>query len=139
VTLTDHGITSEGTLGKPETTSANAFRFTTPAVATPATVTQVPDASPVHYFLKVAGVTGDSTDKDHKGWFEIDGFDFGVTQSGGAATGSGAGAGKVAFSPLTVEGHDGENLSAETFKPARRAGGRAGADFVPAKSRPGAL
>jgi type VI protein secretion system component Hcp len=73
VTLTDRGLTTEGTA---ETAGANAMHFANTAPVTSNTVTQVPGTSPVHYFLKVGGVTGDSTDKDHKGWFEIDGFDF---------------------------------------------------------------
>ena len=104
VALTDQGVTTEGTLGTPETTNVNAFHFAAPPAAMPNTVPQVPDGSASRYFLKVAGATGDSTDKDHKGWFAVDGFDFGATRSGNAAgAGSGAGAGKVTFSPLSVD------------------------------------
>jgi type VI secretion system secreted protein Hcp len=104
VSLTDQGVTTEGSLGKPETTNVNAFHFTAPPAATPDSAPQVPDGSALRYFLKVAGVTGDSTDKDHKGWFAVDGFDFGATRSGGSAgAASGAGAGKVTFSPLSVD------------------------------------
>ena len=59
--------------------------------------------TPAKYFLAISGVKGDSLDANHKGWFEISGFDFGLgnTSSIGSATG-GAGAGKVTFSPLTL-------------------------------------
>jgi type VI protein secretion system component Hcp len=64
----------------------------------------VPASSPLHYFLKVDGVTGDSTVKGFEGWFAVDGYDLGVQNTGsiGSATG-GAGAGKAQFSPLTVD------------------------------------
>src|SRR5262245_39414648 len=59
--------------------------------------------TPAKYFLALDGVKGDSIDTNHKGWFEISGFDFdlGNTSSIGSAPG-GAGAGKVTFSPLTL-------------------------------------
>ncbi len=68
--------------------------------------TVVPAGSPLHYFLKVAGATGDATLKGFEGWFSVDGFDWGVqnaTAIGSASTG--AGAGKTTFSPLTVDIH----------------------------------
>ena len=60
----------------------------------------------IQYYLKVDGVTGDSTVKGFEGWFTVDGFDLGVQNSSsiGSATG-GAGAGKAQFSPLTVDIH----------------------------------
>ena len=59
--------------------------------------------TPAKYFLALDGVKGDSLDANHKGWFEISGFDFdlGNTSSIGSATG-GAGTGKLIFSPLTL-------------------------------------
>src|SRR5262245_56305020 len=59
--------------------------------------------TPAKYFLALDGVKGDSFDANHKGWFEISGFDFDLenTSSIGSASG-GAGAGKVTFSPLTL-------------------------------------
>ena len=59
--------------------------------------------TPAKYFLALDGVKGDSLDANHKGWFEISGFDLdlGNTSSIGSATG-GAGAGKPIFSPLTL-------------------------------------
>jgi type VI protein secretion system component Hcp len=59
--------------------------------------------APARYFLALDGVKGDSLDANHKGWFEISGFDLdlGNTSSIGSATG-GAGAGKLILSPLTL-------------------------------------
>jgi type VI protein secretion system component Hcp/Ca2+-binding RTX toxin-like protein len=59
--------------------------------------------APAKYFLALDDVKGDSLDANHKGWFEISGFDFDLrnTSSIGSATG-GAGAGKPIFSPLTL-------------------------------------
>jgi type VI protein secretion system component Hcp len=66
----------------------------------------VPASSPLHYFLKVDGVTGDSTVKGFEGWIAVDGYDLGIqnTASIGSASG-GAGAGRAQFSPLTVDIH----------------------------------
>src|SRR5246127_1178630 len=66
----------------------------------------VPANSPLQYFIKVNGATGDATLKGFEGWFSVDGFDWGVQNSRtiGSATG-GAGAGKTTFSPLTVDIH----------------------------------
>ena len=59
--------------------------------------------TPAKYFLALDGLKGDSLDANHKGWFEISGFDFdlGNTSSIGSATG-GAGTGKLILSPLTL-------------------------------------
>ncbi len=103
--LTDRALKIDGSVGTAETVSFDGGSSTglLPAVQTPP-VDAVPANSPLHYFLKIDGVTGDATDAAHKGWFEIDGFDFGVLSSIGSATG-GAGAGKTQFSPLTIDIH----------------------------------
>jgi len=69
--------------------------------------TAVPANSPLHYFLKVNGATGDATLKGFAGWFSVDAFDWGAQNatSIGSATGGGGGAGKTTFSPLTVDVH----------------------------------
>src|SRR4029077_13291491 len=74
--------------------------------------TPVPANSPLQYFIKVDGATGDATLKGFEGWFAVDGFDWGVqnTTSIGSA-GSGAGAGKTSFSPLTVDIHSHSGLA----------------------------
>src|SRR6185437_10282464 len=63
---------------------------------------QVPQSSSLDYFLKIDGITGDSTDAQHKGAFAVDGFSFGSTDAV-SALGSGARAGRATFSPLTVD------------------------------------
>jgi len=65
----------------------------------------VPASSPLHYFLKVDGVDGDSTVSGFEKWFSIDGFDIGVRNTGSLSAGGGAGEGKAQFSPLTVDIH----------------------------------
>ena len=65
----------------------------------------VPASSPLHYFLKVDGVDGDSTVSGFEKWFSIDGFDIGVRNTASLSSGSGGGAGKAEFSPLTVDIH----------------------------------
>ncbi len=49
----------------------------------------------VDYFLKIAGVDGESTDDKHKAEIEVESFSWGEQQSGTAGHGGGAGAGKV--------------------------------------------
>src|SRR5262249_37488922 len=78
-------------------------RFLGPStVSLPPTTIQVPQSSPLHYFLKIDGVTGDSTDAKHKGEFTVDGFSFGSTDVVNGS-GSGAAAGRATFAPLTVD------------------------------------
>ena len=64
---------------------------------------QCPATAAVELFLKLDGITGDSTDKAHPSWIDILSYDFGITNSSsiGSATG-GAGAGKVSFSDLSI-------------------------------------
>ena len=76
------------------------------------TATSVPAGSPLHYFLKVDGAIGDATLKGFAGWFAVDGFDWGAQNSTSASTGSGGGAGKTTFSPLTVDIHSLAGLAA---------------------------
>ena len=49
----------------------------------------------VDYFLKLEGVTGESTDGDHKGELDLESFSWGATNLGTAGHGGGQGAGKV--------------------------------------------
>jgi type VI secretion system secreted protein Hcp len=55
-------------------------------------------------FLKIAPLEGESTDKDHKGWFDLKSFNLNVTQSGSMAWGGGGGTGQAHFGdiPITV-------------------------------------
>ena len=50
----------------------------------------------VDYFLKLDGITGDSTDAKHKGEIEVESFSWGVSQTASVG-GGGAGAGKAVF------------------------------------------
>lgn len=49
------------------------------------------------YFLKIAGVEGESGDDKHKGEVHLESWSFGATQSGSGSSGGGRGAGKVAM------------------------------------------
>jgi len=51
-------------------------------------------------FLKLDGVDGDSTDRNHKGEIEIQSFSWGLSQTGAHGTGGGGGAGKVSFQDI---------------------------------------
>jgi VCBS repeat-containing protein len=55
------------------------------------------------YFLLIDGLNGGSHAAGHEGWFEIDSFDFDISDVIATATGTGGGEGKVTFSPLTVQ------------------------------------
>ena len=51
----------------------------------------------VDYFLKLDGIKGESADAKHKDEIDIEAFSWGMTQTGTAHTGGGAGAGKVSM------------------------------------------
>lgn len=51
----------------------------------------------VDYFLKIAGVDGESTDGKHKGDIDLESWSFGATQTGAGHSGGGGGTGKVAM------------------------------------------
>ena len=57
------------------------------------------------YFLLIDGVTGDSLDASHKGWFEIDAVSLGAVNSGQFLFGSGLVSGKNAFSEVQISAH----------------------------------
>ena len=63
----------------------------------------VPTPSPLHYFIKIGNLKGDSTVKGYENWFSVDGYDWGVQTP--SSTSAGGGAGKAQFSPLTVDVH----------------------------------
>ena len=64
--------------------------------------TALPAATAAKFFLLIDGVKGDSTEQNHVGWFEIEGFDLDVSNLTDAS-GGGSGAGKAVFSPLSIE------------------------------------
>ena len=70
----------------------------------PSAAVAVPTNSPVHYFLKVTGATGDVTDRAHKGWFAVDGFDIGVSTPFADPAGTEV-TGRTQFSALSVDIH----------------------------------
>jgi type VI secretion system secreted protein Hcp len=47
-------------------------------------------------FLKIEGIDGESQDKNHTGWIEIDSFSWGVTNTGSVGGGGGGGGRAVA-------------------------------------------
>ncbi|MFX1765863.1 type VI secretion system tube protein Hcp [Paraburkholderia sp. A1RI-2L] len=56
----------------------------------------------VAMFMKVDGATGESADKQHGGWSDIQSFSWGATQPAAMATGGGGNAGKANFDDLVV-------------------------------------
>ena len=54
----------------------------------------------VDVFLKLGDIKGESTDAKHAGEIDVLSWSWGVSQAGTAASGGGAGAGKVSFSDL---------------------------------------
>ena len=55
------------------------------------------------YFLQIDGIPGESTDKDHKDWIDIESFSWGLTLVTSGA--GGAGTGKATFSDLAWTQH----------------------------------
>ncbi len=53
------------------------------------------------YFLKLAGIIGESSDSKHKGEIDLLAFSFGESQTGSHAAGGGGGAGKVQMSDFS--------------------------------------
>jgi type VI secretion system secreted protein Hcp len=49
------------------------------------------------WFLKIDGISGESTDAAHKGEIDVQAWSWGVSQSRPASSGSGGGAGKASF------------------------------------------
>ena len=52
--------------------------------------------------MQIPGLTGGVTDSKHQGTFEIDSFQWGVADTTNSSSGTGAGAGKVTFNPITI-------------------------------------
>ena len=49
------------------------------------------------YFLKIDTIEGESVDKDHSKWIDVDSWSWGVAHAGSTGTGGGAGVGKAVF------------------------------------------
>ena len=92
-------LTPSGSFGYDLTQNVAIDPSTLP-VPVPGTV--LPAATASKFFLLIDGVKGDSTEQNHVGWFEIEGFDLDVSNPTDAS-GGGSGAGKAVFSPLSIE------------------------------------
>src|SRR5262249_58048766 len=116
ITVTVTPPTTKGNVGLPQTTEFDLTGAATDAVASAITTnvvtttqvplasaaTPVPAGSPLHYFLKVDGATGDAALKGFAGWFAVDGFDWGAQNSTTiGSAGTGGGARQTTVSPLT--------------------------------------
>jgi type VI protein secretion system component Hcp len=103
VTGTIKGQNPDGSLDAGQTVSFNVTNGNTPvnhdALAAFAHSHEGPALT---YLLKVDGVTGDSTIKGYEGYLTVDEFTF-TELTRFANAGSGAGAGKPQFDPLTVD------------------------------------
>jgi type VI secretion system secreted protein Hcp len=65
--------------------------------------TSLPALAAQDYFLKIDGVAGESADKDHKGWINIDSFNWGIQSTASVLNGTGATVGKPVFSDFSWE------------------------------------
>jgi len=57
-------------------------------------------ASLQDFFIKLAGIDGESKDSKHIGWIDVLSFSYGVSQSSSTFTGGGGGVGKASFDAL---------------------------------------
>src|SRR3989344_4704549 len=54
------------------------------------------------YFLQIDSIKGESTDKNHKDWIDINSFSWGISNSGSVVSGGGGpSSGQAVFSPLS--------------------------------------
>jgi len=58
-------------------------------------------ASLQDFFIKIAGIDGESKDSKHTGWIDVLSFSYGVSQSSSNFTGGGGGVGKASFDALS--------------------------------------
>jgi type VI secretion system secreted protein Hcp len=70
-------------------------------VAEPATGAPPSSDMTTDYFLKIEGISGESSDSKHKNEIELEAFSWGETNTGCATSGGGAGAGKVQMQDLS--------------------------------------
>ena len=91
----------------------------------------------VDYFLKIGDIAGDSTDRDHRDWIDLDSFSWGLSNTSTGGGGSGGGSGKALFSdfswtqgldssvvPLFLAVARGQRYETATFDAARTFGAR---------------
>ncbi len=53
------------------------------------------------YFLQIGDIKGESVDKNHKDWIDINSFSWGISNSGPVGSGGGGSSGKAIFAPLS--------------------------------------
>ena len=127
ISVTDQSATKHGIIGTPQTFAfdlsenkiaaavssdiASSDIVSSAGLPAASAAVPVPASSPLHYFLKIDDLKGDSTVKGFEGWFSVDGYDIGVQNTGSLSSGAGGGAGKAEFSPLTVDIHSLAGLS----------------------------
>lgn len=56
----------------------------------------------VDYFLKIAGIEGESNDAQFAKWIDVESWSWGVSNSGSGAVGGGGGAGKATPTDLVI-------------------------------------
>ena len=95
------------------------------------------------WFLKIDGISGESTDAAHKGEIDVASWSWGVSRSAGPGSGSGGGSGKAAFDdfhfvsrisaaspPLLNACATGSHIKTATLSGARGAGKSKSVDFL---------
>lgn len=65
--------------------------------------------SMIDAFLKIEEIPGESQDKTHKGEFDLQGFNFHVSQSGSMALGGGGGTGQASFGDIPITTYVGKS------------------------------
>src|SRR5262249_19102968 len=92
ISLTTQPPTKDVVLGIPETFSFDVNKLETAAAVSSdiassvalsdtsaaAAAVAVLNESPLHYFIKIGDLKGDSTVEGFEGWFSVDGYDIGV-------------------------------------------------------------
>jgi type VI protein secretion system component Hcp len=102
LTLTEPSQSADGKT-QSSTFSESNIKIAPSASTDFSSVPAVQSSSPLHYFLKIDGVSGDVAQNNFTKWLAVDGFDFGETSPLDVA--SGRAAGRTQFSPLTVDVH----------------------------------
>ena len=69
----------------------------------------LPEGGGERFFLRLAGIPGESTRESFPNWIEVLTYGWGVTNTGSAGGGGGGGAGKTKRAPLLVAGYSGKH------------------------------
>ncbi|MFC0588212.1 type VI secretion system tube protein Hcp [Novosphingobium aquiterrae] len=104
ISLVTNSVLSNGTLGPAQTFGwdlANNRQLTT-ALTTPIAGNNDGAGDPVAYFIKIDGISGDSTSKGHEGWLDLSSFSLAAFNPVSLTAGSGASAGRISFSDLSM-------------------------------------